>query len=84
MIILGVEVVGQSKIKIGDPKNIEGGTSPSSSTTSAQQSNSSSSVQPMDTSSGSNGPIAQSSGRTNFQLESSLFPITGLNPYQNK
>ncbi|KAI7849609.1 hypothetical protein BDC45DRAFT_448356 [Circinella umbellata] len=84
LIILGVEVVGESRTKIGDPKSIEGGNaSPSTSTTSAQSSNPSS-VQPMDTSSSSNGPITQSTGRTNSALESSLFPITGLNPYQNK
>ncbi|KAI9262305.1 putative replication factor-A protein 1 [Phascolomyces articulosus] len=87
LIILNVEVLGKPESgKIGNPVSIENGGSPSSSTTTTNNNEQRSQPTPMSISSSNNsgGPVAQSSGRTNFQLESSLFPITGLNPYQNR
>ncbi|KAI9498454.1 replication protein A DNA-binding subunit [Zychaea mexicana] len=92
LIILGVDIISKHETKIGDPKSIENvGGSPSTSSASNSGTANPGTAQPtpMNTSSSSssnsnNGPAVQPSGRTNVQLESSLFSITALNPYQNR
>ncbi|KAI8136441.1 replication factor-A protein [Fennellomyces sp. T-0311] len=82
LIIVTLDVVDKTQHpRIGNPQAMD---ATSSATT---VSTSTSSASPSASPALQHAPVtatAQSSGRTNFQLESSLFPITGLNPYQNK